>query len=385
MADDYYDILGTSRSSSADEIKKAYRKKALKYHPDRNPDDKKAEDLFKKVSEAYEVLSDPQKKQMYDTYGAEGVKQQFGPDGFNMSDFTHADEFSDIFESFFGGGGGGGGGGIFEQFFGGGSRRTRSGGMRGSDLRVDIEIDFMDAVKGTERQIEINKHDLCGQCKGTGAAPGSKPQVCKQCGGAGQVRVSQGFFSVAQACPVCSGSGQVIEKPCPGCSGNGRVQRHKKLNVKVPAGIDNGSRLKVTGEGEAGSRGAPAGNLYVVIHVKEHELFHREGDNVICEVPISFPQASLGCELEVPTVNVAVILKVPQGTQSGKLFRLKGKGIRNIHGATGDQYVRVMVETPKDLNKKQKELLKQFAEACGETAHPHSKGFFDAVARFLKK
>jgi molecular chaperone DnaJ len=378
MADDYYQILGVERASSPDAIKKAYRKKALQYHPDRNPDDKKAEDMFKKVSEAYEVLSDPEKKKLYDTYGAEGVKQQFGSGGFQWSDFTHADEFSDIFESFFGGS-------IFEQFFGGGARRTRSGGMRGSDLRMDIELDFMDAVKGSERPIEITKHETCPACSGSGAAKGSKPATCRHCGGAGQVRMTQGFFSVAQACPVCNGSGQVIEKPCQTCNGNGRVQKRKKLNVKIPAGIDNGSRLKVAGEGEAGTRGAPPGNLYVVVHVREHELFHREGDNVICEVPVSFPRAALGCEVEVPTVYGSVLLKVPPGTQSGKLFRLKSKGIRNIHGITGDQYVRVLVETPRNLNKKQKELLKQFADSCAETVHPQSKGFFDMVSRFLKK
>ena len=380
MAEDYYNILGISKNASADDIKKGYRKKALKYHPDRNQGNKEAEETFKQISEAYEVLSDPEKKKLYDVYGAEGVKQTFSPGGFQWSDFTHADEFSDIFENVFGGN-------IFEQLFGGGggARRTRSGGMRGSDLRTDVEIDFIDSVHGIERTIELNKQDTCSACSGSGAAHGSSPTVCRHCGGAGQVRMTQGFFSVAQPCPVCKGQGRVIEKPCPTCSGAGRVQRHKKLNVKIPAGIDNGSRLKIAGEGEAGTNGAPAGNLYVVIHVREHELFHREGDNILCEVPISLPKAALGCDIEVPTVNGAVILKVPPGTQSGKLFRLKGKGIRNIHGHVGDHYVRVIVETPKNLNKKQKELLKEFAESCGESAHPQTKGFLDAVTRFLKK
>ncbi len=377
--EDYYQLLGISRGASEAEIKKAYRKQALKYHPDRNQGDTRAEEMFKQVSEAYEVLSDPQKRRMYDQFGAEGVKQQFGAGGFQWSDFTHADEFSDLFESFFGGGGGG----IFETLFGG-ARRARGGGQRGSDLRVAVEIDFMDAVRGADRQIEITKLETCSTCHGSGAAPGTKPSTCRHCGGAGQVRMTQGFFSIAQPCPVCKGTGKVIEKPCASCRGAGRVHKKKKLKIKIPAGVDAGARLKVSGEGEAGIHGAPAGSLYVIIHVREHELFHRDGDNIVCEVPISFPNAAFGCQVEVPTVHGAVMLKIPGGTQSGKLFRLRGKGVRNMQGYTGDHFVRVVVETPTNLNNKQKELLQQFAESCVGSAHPHTKGFFDAVGRFLK-
>ncbi len=387
-SEDYYELIGVSKSASADEIKKAYRKKALKYHPDRNKDDKHAEEMFKKISEAYEILSDAQKRQMYDQYGAEGVKQQFGGGGFQWSNFTHADEFSDIFESFFGGGrssysSGGGGGGIFDSFFGGG--RSKENGQRGSDLRASIEIDFMEAVKGTEKEIKINKLETCVTCKGSGAAAGSKPSICKHCNGAGQVRVSQGFFAVAQACPVCKGRGKVIEKPCKECHGEGRIRKTKNLKIKIPAGIEDNSRLKVSGEGEAGTQGAPRGNLYVIISVKEHKLFMRDGNNVVCDVPISFPKAALGCEIEAPTVQGSVMLKVPQGTQSGKLFRLRGKGIKNLHGYTGDHFVRIIVETPANLKKEQQELLQKFAEACGESVHPHSASFFDSVKNLFKK
>ncbi len=379
-SEDYYELLGVSKNASADEIKKAYRKQALKFHPDRNKEDKHAEEMFKKVSEAYEVLSDTNKRQMYDQFGAEGVKQQFGGGGFQWSNFTHADEFSDIFESFFGGGTGGG---IFESFFGG--RRSRSGGQRGSDLRAGIEIDFMEAVNGTQKEIKINKYESCSVCKGSGAEPGTKPSTCKHCNGAGQVRITQGFFAVSQPCPVCKGRGKVIENPCKECHGEGRVRKTKKLKIKIPAGIDNNSRLKVAGEGEAGTQGAPHGNLYVIISVKEHEIFMRDGNNVVCDVPISFPKAAMGCEIEAPTVQGSVMLKVPAGTQSGKLFRLRGKGIKNLHGYTGDHFVRIIVETPANLTKEQQELLQKFAEACGESVHPQSKSFLDSVKNIFKK
>ncbi len=374
--DDYYSLLGVERTASADDIKKAFRKLALKYHPDRNPGDKAAEDRFKKISEAYEVLSEPDKRRLYDQYGAEGVRQSFGSGGFQWSDFSHADEFSDIFEGMFGGG-------LFEQLFGG-ARRGPGGQQRGSDLRVDVEISFMDAVRGTDKTIEISKHDTCIACVGSGAASGTRPSRCRHCGGHGQVRVTQGFFSIAQTCPVCRGTGQMIEKPCPSCHGSGRVERRKSLKVKIPAGIDHGARLKVSGEGEAGARGAAAGNLYVVVHVKEHELFKRDGHHIVCDVPISFPKAALGCEIDVPTVHGATIVKVPAGTQHGKIFRLKGKGIRDLQGETGDHFVRVNVETPAHLNREQRELLEKFAAACGESVHPQATGFLDAVGKFFK-
>jgi len=374
--DDYYSLLGVSRSASPDDIKKAYRKLALKYHPDRNPGDKSAEEHFKKISEAYEVLSDPDKRRLYDQYGAEGIKQSFGAGGFQWSDFTHADEFSDIFEGMFGGG-------IFEQLFGS-SRRGPGSHQRGSDLRVDVEISFMEAVRGVDKTIEITKYDTCSTCGGTGAAPGTRPSRCRHCGGTGQVRVSQGFFTFTQTCPVCGGTGQVIEKPCPTCHGSGRVERRKSLKVKIPPGIENGARLKVPGEGEAGARGAAPGNLYVVVHVKEHEFFKRDGHHIICDVPISFPKAALGCEVEVPTVHGPVLIKIPAGTQNGQTFRLKGKGIHDLQGGVGDHFVRIKVETPANLNREQRALLEQFAAACGESVHPQSSGFFASVAKFFK-
>ena len=374
--DDYYDLLGLTKSASADDIKKAFRKMALKYHPDRNPGDKASEDRFKKISEAYEVLSDQDKRRMYDQFGTDGVRQSFGSGGFQWSDFTHADEFSDIFENVLGGG-------LFDHLFGGGGR-TQDGRQRGSDLRVDIEIGFMDAVRGTEKQIEIAKQEMCGVCVGSGCASGSQPSRCRHCGGAGHVRMTRGFFAIQQPCPVCRGAGQMIEKPCPTCNGSGVVQRPKKLKIKIPAGVDDGARLKVTGEGEAGLRGAPAGSLYVIVHVQEHDLFKRDGENVVCDMPISFPKASLGCEIEAPTVHGPVLVKIPAGTQSGKLFRLKGKGIRNVQGFAGDHFVRVVVETPTNLNREQSELLEKFAASCGETVNPTEHTFFEKVSSFFK-
>ena len=385
--EDYYQLLKISKTATADEIKKAYRKKALKYHPDKNQGDKHAEEMFKKVSEAYEVLSDDNKRGMYDQYGAEGVKQQFGAGGFQWNNFSHADEFGDIFESFFGGRGGGGGESIFETLFGGGgggTRRTRTGGQVGSNLRVEVQIGFMESVSGTEKQIEITKPDVCKKCSGTGAQAGCKPTSCKHCGGHGQVHVTRGFFSVAQACPICKGTGVVIEKPCNDCHGTGRVRKKKKIKIKIPAGVDNGSRLKISGEGEAGTLGAPAGDLYVIIHVSEHEIFHREGNNVICEVPISFPQAALGCQIEIPTVHGTVMLKIPTATQSGKLFRMKKKGIRDLHGYTGDQFVRINVETPTSLTRDQKEMLKNFDKSCSKTSHPNMNKFLNTIANVFK-
>ncbi|RLD10792.1 MAG: molecular chaperone DnaJ [Chlamydiae bacterium] len=385
--EDYYKLLKVSKTATADEIKKAYRKKALKYHPDKNQGDKHAEEMFKKVSEAYEVLSDENKRRMYDQYGAEGVKQQFGAGGFQWNNFSHADEFGDIFESFFGGRGGGGGS-IFETLFGGGgggARRTRTGGQIGSNLRVEVQIDFMESVRGTEKHIEINKYAVCGKCHGTGAQEGCKPTTCRHCGGQGQVHVTRGFFSVAQACPICKGTGVVIEKPCHECNGTGRIRKKKKLKIKIPAGVDNGSRLKISGEGEAGTLSAPSGDLYVIIHVREHEIFHREGNNIICEVPISFPQAALGCQIEVPTVHGKVMLKIPAGTQSGKLFRMKKKGVRDLHGYTGDQFVRVNIETPTGLTRDQKEMLEKFDKSCAETSHPHMHDFLGKLKNLFKK
>lgn len=378
---DYYEVLGVGKNASDEEIKKAYRKLAMKYHPDRNPGDKSTEEKFKESAEAYEVLSDPEKRKRYDQYGHEGVASAFGPGGFSWQNFTHAADFSDIFESIFGGFGG------FEEIFGGGGRgRTRSGAMRGSDLRYDIEIDFEEAAQGCAQQIDIPRLEICSQCDGSGAARGSGRRTCPHCRGSGQIRTSQGFFSISRTCGHCGGVGDVVESPCPACRGQGRVQKTKKLTVKIPAGVHTGSRLKIGGEGEAGVRGGGHGNLYVVVNVRPHELFERHEDDILCEVPVSFPLASLGGEVDVPTLEGKLKLKIPPGTQSGKVFRLRGRGIPNVHGyGRGDELVRIIVETPTKLNDEQRKLLEKFAEIGGEKIHPIGKSFLEKAKKFLWK
>ena len=360
---DYYELLGIARNASEEEIKKAYRKLALQYHPDRNPGDKQAEEKFKEVSEAYSVLSDAQKRAQYDQFG----HAAFGDGGpFAGGGFDFSGGFEDVFSD------------IFGEFFGGGTSRRRA---RGQDLRYTLTLKFEEAVSGVERKIKIPRHGVCDTCRGNGAKPGTAPQTCPTCRGRGQVSFQQGFFSVSRTCNQCQGQGTIIKEPCPSCAGAGRVRDMHTLNVKIPAGVDNGSRLKLRGEGEsAPSAGGTPGDLYVVIQVEPHPIFVRDQLDIICDVPISIVQAALGAEIDVPTLDGKVKMKIPPGTQSGNLFRMKGKAIRDVHGGhPGDQHVRVTVETPTRLTSKQKELLKEFAALSGEEVNPLSKGFFDKM------
>ena len=376
---DYYEVLGVERTATAEDIKKAYRKLAVKYHPDKNPGDKEAEEKFKELGEAYEALSDPQTRSAYDQYG----HSAFDP---RRRGFGHGGGFHDPFDIFreVFAGGGGGGGSIFEDLFGG-QQREPGGGQRGADLRYDMEITFMEAAQGTEKEITVTKLDQCEVCHGSGAEKGSSVKPCATCGGRGQVLMSRGIFSIAQTCPRCEGAGKVVEKPCKNCRGSGRAERQTKIKIKIPAGVDNGARLRSSGNGEAGLRGGSAGDLYVILHVKPHEIFHREGDDLICEVPISFVQATLGSEIEVPSLDAKLQIKVPPGTQSGTIFRLKGKGVKNVQGyGHGDLHVRVVVEVPTKLNSAQKQKLQEFAELCDENVNPISKSFFDKAKNLFR-
>ncbi len=369
---DYYEVLGVSRTASVDEIKKAYRKLALKYHPDRNPGDKKAEDCFKEATEAYEVLANAEKKRIYDQFGHAGVGAG-GPGGFEFTGQAFTD-FSDIFGDF---------SDLFEGLFGGfGMRggRTRSRARRGDDLRYDLQITLKEAFTGVEKEVDIPKQVACEACNSTGCAPGSQPENCPQCRGTGQVTVSQGFFSISRTCSRCGGRGAVISNPCVACHGSGRVLKRQKANIRVPRGTDTGLKLKLPGEGEAGVGGGPPGDLYIFLSVTSHPLFARDGDDLLCEVPISISQAALGTEINVPTMDGRAKVKIPGGTQSGKIFRLKGRGMPNLRGyGHGDQLVRVAVETPTKLTPRQRQLLEEFAKESGEECHPHSKSFFDKV------
>jgi len=343
---DYYEVLGVDRNADDSELKAHYRKLALKHHPDRNPGDKEAEEKFKEASEAYEVLRDPHKRSIYD---------QFGHQGLEGSGFSGFRGFEDIFSSF---------GGIFEDFFGFGSgRRSRSRVHKGNDLRYDLTLGFMEAAFGTETEIGLEKVEGCPTCGGNGCEPGTHPEICRQCNGTGQVTRSQGFFTVRTTCHQCQGNGQTIPHPCVACNGSGQIRVKKKVAVKVPAGVDNGSRLRLTGEGEAGFYGGPPGDLYVFIHVEPHDFFERDNTNVICQVGISFIQAALGDTIEVPTLNGRKELKIPKGTQPGDLFRLRGEGIPSLrNGRRGDQIIQTLIKTPVNLNKKQEALLKEFAK-----------------------
>ena len=363
---DYYDVLGVDRGASASEIKKAFRRVAMKHHPDRNPDDKESEDKFKEAQEAYEVLSDDDKKANFDRFGHASPNQGGGGGGAGFGDI-----FGDVFGDIFGGSGTSGG---------------RSGPARGSDLRYDLQLELEDAVKGKTVEIEIPTLDPCTTCNGSGARAGSSPRTCNSCQGVGQVRMQQGFFSVQQTCPKCRGRGQMITDPCGGCHGQGVVEKRKTLSVKIPAGVDTGDRIRLAGKGEAGPQGGPNGDLYVQMNVAEHSLFVRDGANLHCEVPISFSQAALGGELEVPTLSGKVKLKVPLETQSGKLFRLRGKGVTQVRGGgPGDLLCRVVVETPINLSAKQAKLLKSFdASLAGSSKHsPRSSSWFSGVKSFF--
>ena len=365
---DYYEVLAVNRNASETEIKKAYRRLALQCHPDKNPGDKEAEERFKELSEAYAVLSDPQKRATYDQFGHAGLNGGggFSSGGFGFGGTPFEDIFSDIFGDIFGAGGAAG------------ARRGR--GRRGDDLRYNLTISFEEAAFGLETKIQVPRHHPCEACGGSGAKKGTGAKTCPTCRGAGQVRYQQGFFSLTRPCPDCGGEGKVIENPCPECRGSGRVRGKKTISLKIPAGVETGSRLKLSSEGETGLQGAPPGDLYVVISVREHPIFQREGQDVICETPISFPQAALGCELEVPTLDGKVKLKVPAGTQSGKVLKLAGKGIPVLQGyGRGDQLVVIRVETPTRLTSRQKELLEEFVREGGEEVHPMGKTFLDKV------
>ncbi len=375
---DYYDVLGVSKGASGDDIKKAYRKKAVQHHPDKNPDDKSAEAKFKEVGEAYEVLSDEQKRAAYDSMGHAAFESGSGG-GFHGGAVDPFDLFNQVFS------GGGGGGGIFEQFFGGGERRDPSGAQRGSDLRYDMEIDFEEAVLGCEKKISITKLDECDTCDGSGAAKGSGRKSCSTCKGQGQVVTQRGFFRMQQTCPHCEGQGTVLEKPCKSCRGGGRLEKKSKITLKVPEGVDTGTRLRSANNGEAGVRGGSNGDLYVVLHVRPHEIFDRAEDDLICDVPISFITAALGGELKIPTLSGSASIKIPAGTQSGTTFRLKGRGVKNLQGyGTGDLNVKVNIEVPTRLNKDQKAKLTEFADLCGDDVNPQSKSFFEKAKIFFR-
>ncbi len=370
---DYYEVLGVQRNATEAEIKKAFKKLAMKFHPDRNPDNKEAEENFKEAREAYDVLSDAQKRAAYDQFGHEGVSGM-GGGGYGAGGFGGGGGFSDIF------------GDVFGDIFGG----TRGGGQRayrGADLRYNLELSLEEAVSGTTVKIRIPTLVACEVCGGSGAKKGSSPTTCPTCQGQGQVRMQQGFFSLQQTCPRCHGSGNIISDPCNTCHGEGRVQNQKTLSVKVPAGVDTGDRIRLSGEGEAGESGGPPGDLYVQIQVREHAIFKRDGNDLFCEVPISFTTAALGGELDVPTLNGRVKLKVPAESQTGKLFRLRGKGVKSVRGGqVGDLLCKIMVETPVNLNSRQKGLLREFdASMEGSDKHsPRHHSWLDGVKKFFE-
>jgi molecular chaperone DnaJ len=370
---DYYETLNLARNASESEIKKAYRRLAMKYHPDRNPGDKTAEERFKEAKEAYEILSDPQKRAAFDQFGHAGVDAAAGAAG--AGGFGGGVNLGDIFGDVFGD--------IFSNVRGG-----RQQAYRGADLRYTLDLTLEEAVFGTEAKIRIPTMTLCGVCNGSGAKKGTKPSNCSTCNGVGQVRMQQGFFSIQQTCPRCQGRGTIIANPCSACKGSGRIEEYKTLSVKVPAGVDNGDRIRLSGEGEAGEQGAPPGDLYVQCRVKPHPIFEREESTLFCKVPISFTTAALGGELEVPTLDGRISVKIPAGTQTGKVFRIRGKGVKPVRsGATGDLLCQVNVETPVNLTRQQKELLEQFAGTLegGKDRHtPQERGWLDGVKKFFE-
>ncbi|MEZ9197184.1 molecular chaperone DnaJ [Shewanella sp. 10N.286.54.B9] len=368
---DFYEVLGVGRDASEREVKKAYKRLAMKFHPDRNPGDKEAEASFKEVKEAYEILTDSDKKAAYDQFGHAGVDPNRGGGGHGGADF--GDVFGDVFGDIFGGG-----------RRGGGQRQA----ARGSDLRYNLELSLEEAVKGLSKELRIPTLVACEPCDGTGAKKGSKPTTCGTCHGQGQVQMRQGFFAVQQACPTCHGRGKIIKDPCNKCHGEGRVEKSKTLSVKIPAGVDTGDRIRLSGEGEAGEFGAPPGDLYVQVSVREHAIFQRDGNNLYCEVPISFSKAALGGEIEVPTLDGKVNLKIPTETQTGRMFRMRGKGVKSVRShAVGDLLCKVVMETPVNLNERQKELLREFEGTLTGQSKKHSpkaEGFFDGVKKFFQ-
>ncbi|MBX3731081.1 MAG: molecular chaperone DnaJ [Verrucomicrobiae bacterium] len=373
----FYEVLEVTRTATAEDIKKSYRKLALRYHPDKNAGDTAAEERFKEVGEAYEVLSDPDKRATYDRHGHAAFDRRAGGGAGGFHDP------SEIFRQTFGGSDLGS---IFEQMFGmGGDGGDPGGPARGGDLRYDLEISLEDAVHGVEREITVTKPATCPTCHGSGAEKGSKRIRCLQCAGRGQVLVSRGFISLRQTCPRCEGAGEVLDKPCRACEGDGRVDQASTIVLKIPPGVDTGTRLRSSGNGEAGQRGGPAGDLYVVLHVTEHEFFKREGDDLLCDVPIAFTQAALGADVEVPTLEGRAHIRVPAGTQHGTLFRLKGRGVRNVHGrGVGDLMVRVLVEVPTRLNAEQREHLEAFARSCDDQVNPQKASFFERARTFFR-
>ena len=366
---DYYEVLGVNRDASEDDLKKSYRKLAMKHHPDRNPDNPKAEERFKEAKEAYEILTDANKRAAYDQYGHAGVDPSAGAGAGAAGFGGFADAFGDIFGDIFGGG------------------RQRSNVYRGADLRYNLEIALEEAARGTETKIRIPTMAECETCHGTGAKPGTKPTSCTTCGGHGQVRMQQGFFSIQQTCPKCHGSGKVVQSPCPACHGAGRIKQHKTLSVKIPAGVDQGDRIRLSGEGEAGVNGGPSGDLYVVIHLKPHSVFQRDHNDLHCEMPISFSTAALGGEIEIPTLDGYAKIKVPAETQTGKVFRLRGKGIKGVRSsATGDLMCHVVVETPVNLTPRQRDLLAELEAINNNDAgrhNPRAKSWMDKVKEFF--
>lgn len=380
MAEDYYKILGVSRDASAEDIKKAFRKLAVENHPDRNPGDTHAEERFKAAGKAYEVLSNPEKRARYDQFGPEGVQAEYarqegfeGFEGFGLGDaFRIFEEFSKS-----------SGGGIFDELFGARTARQKRA-QYGEDLRYDLDISLEEAANGTEKWIEILRSSPCSACSGTGAKPGTSSSNCPVCQGSGQVRHARGFFSVVQSCSRCHGEGEIIESPCSNCRSSGRVKKHHRIQVKIPPGVDTGSRLRLSGEGEAGLRGAERGDLYVFIYVREHEIFTREGSDLFCEAPISFSQAALGAEISIPTLNGQLKMKVPAGTQTGRLFRLRGKGMPSLHGySRGDQYVKVILETPARLSEKERKLFGELIELEDKKSYPLRESFLNKLKRAL--
>jgi len=376
---DYYELLGLSKGASADDIKKAYRKLAIKYHPDKNPGDKAAEEHFKEFSESYEVLSDPAKRQKYDQFGhaafGAGRGSGGGRGGFGGIDLEEA------LRTFMGASGGGGS--IFENFFSGGGRsRNPNAPQQGADLRFDLEIDFEEAVLGSHREIRININETCEVCKGSGAKSGSGKQTCKDCNGAGQVVGGGGFVQFRQTCPTCRGAGEVIRQPCPTCQGQGLVRKKRTIDVKIPAGVETGSRLRIAGRGEGGLRGGPAGDLYIVLHIREHEFFKRNDLDIICEVPVPFQTAMLGGNVHVPTIHGNAELKLPAGTESGKVFRMRGKGISNPRYGKGDQHIVVQIEVPQGLNSKEKKTLQDAADILNEKHFPLTQKMRKAAEKF---
>jgi len=365
---DYYEVLGVNRDASEEDIKKAYRKLAMKWHPDRNPDNPKAEEHFKEAKEAYEVLTDPKKRPAYDQYGHAGVDPSAGAGAAGQAGF--GDIFNDIFGEIFGG-----------------ARGGRSNVFRGADLRYNLEISLEEAARGTETRVRIPTMEECAACSGSGAKPGTQPTTCTTCGGQGQVRVTQGFFSIQQTCPKCHGSGKVVQNPCATCHGAGRVKRQKTLSVKIPAGVDEGDRIRLSGEGEAGVNGGPAGDLYVVIHIRPHEVFSRESNDLHCEMPISITKAAVGGEIEIPTLDGYAKIKIPSETQTGKVFRLRGKGIKGVRSNSyGDLLCHVVVETPVNLTARQKELLQELEEINDRDSgrhNPRAKSWMDRVKEFF--